>query len=212
MPVHHAKLVVLHAKQDQNVTIPKMDMFLFLLEFLNQDVLMENTSSTEPAKFAQALVLLVNHQLNVRPVLLQTTSTNKNVQAHAPTDTSLIVLEFAQLAQSDVPTVSAPTTAQLVATLTSNITLHVSSNVSLDTSLQTVNVSNVTTNAQPAQTLPLLALPVPLDSFYKEPLANLLVTLPTMSSRALVSLVKLLALHVLVVESTNVLDAMMATS
>lgn len=129
MLVHLAKLVVPHVRLDPSVTNPKMDTYLFPLECLNLDVLMESTSSTEPVKSAQAHVPPANHPLNVRLVLLQTTSTNNNVQVHVPTDTSLTVLEFAQLAPLDVPTVSAPTTAQLVATPTFNITPHVSNNV-----------------------------------------------------------------------------------
>lgn len=73
------------------------------------------------------------------------------------------------------------------------------------------NVSNVTIHAQPALPLLQLALLVPLDSSYKEPLANQLVTLPTMSTRAPVSLVKLPALHALEDQSINVLDVMTVT-
>lgn len=73
------------------------------------------------------------------------------------------------------------------------------------------NVSNVIIHAQPALPLLKLVLLVPLDSFYKEPLVNQLVTLPTMSTRALASLVKLPALHALEDQSTSVLDVMMVT-
>lgn len=73
------------------------------------------------------------------------------------------------------------------------------------------NVSNVIIHAQPALPLLQLVLLVPLDSFYKEPLVNQLVTLPTMSTRALASLVKLPALHALEDQSTSVLDVMMVT-
>lgn len=212
MLVLPAKLGVLHAKPEPSVMTLRMDTFWFLLEFLNQDVWMESTSSTEPVKSAQALVPPVNHQLNARLVLPTTTSTNNSVLAHAPTDTSPTASESAQPAQSDAPTVSAPTTAQPVATPTSNSRPPVFNNALPDTSPQAENVSNATAHAQPAQALPPPAQPVPLDSCFKETPANLPVTLPTTSTRAPASDVKLPAHHALVEESTNVPDAMTDTS
>lgn len=129
MLAHLVKPDVLHAKLAQSVTNLQMDTYLFLLEFLNLDVLMENTSSTEPAKSAPTLVPLANPQLNVRPVPSVTTSTNKNVLAHAQAVTSPTASESAQPAQSDAPTVSALTTAQPVAAPTSNSKLNASNNV-----------------------------------------------------------------------------------